>query len=631
MEVTRRSCQKPGQNRRSFLEDQRRIFDSPIDRYQTEGFMRKNRIDSGKGVISTPAAFRAIRPGRGLAAPRRLNTCGAAFLWLFTFVCASWTQTAQVDSVKSAAPASERPGPEEPKPDEPKPAGPRAAGPRTAGPRTERADSAYILLSDSLAAARAAGDRGLEARHLKNLGRHLLARRKYAEAERMLNRGRRIALQINDRADLKDITGSLSEILEIQEDYPGAIRNLRLHSALKDSLAAETLRLRLGELGNRMRSEAGRRETVLAGRLNSLEKTSGSLRKTAMTAVLIGSLLSGILALALLNGLRSRKILIRELKDANERLALLEGFKQGMIQMLAHEFANPLNGILVHTVGANDRPRRAVRQAAGQMLNQVSDVLDVERFENAEMKLNLENVLLRVPAEQAVEDVRFLAEEKNVVIHNDIVRTMTAWMDPGMVRRVMTNLLINAVKFSNPGGEVWMKAIAGDGGFIRVSMNDTGEGLTPEQRGKIFDKFGQVESRHTGKVRSTGLGLVFCRYAVEALGGTLAVQSEPGRGTSFEFTLPKAGSPSDGESSGGPSSKPGSGLRKRIVLSVSDRKKLKPVLKKLKASGIEDLDRVRECLKRVDGRNPELKRWKEAVEAAAFECDEERFKEMIET
>ncbi len=568
--------------------------------------MRKIVIRSSEGVISMPDAPRSVRPKRGRRLRSRLwNTCGIFFLWAFFFIGASRSQTLPADSTELAASAPER-------------------------PRRERADSTFILLSDSLAAARAAGDRGLEARHLKNLGRHLLARKKYAEAERMLMRGRRVAESINDRTDLKEIYGALSEILALQEDYPGALRTLRLHAEVTDSLAAETLRRSAAESEARHRTEANQRETPLINRINGLEKIADSLRKTTITAVLIGSLLSVCLALACLRALRRGKRLTRQLADADEQLAGLGRFKQGMIGLLTHDFANPLNGILVHTVGASDRPRRAVRQAAGQMLNQVFDVLDVDRFENAVMKLNMENTLLRIPAEQAEEDVRFLADEKNVSIHNDIVRTTAASMDPGVVRRVLTNLLINGIKFSNPGGEVWMKAIAGDDGFIRVSVNDTGEGLTPEQRKKVFEKFGQIESRHSGKVRSTGLGLAFCKYAVEAHGGKLVVESEPGRGTTFEFTLPKTGNPPDGETSRA-SSRPDSGFRKKIALSDSDRKKLKPVLKKLESSGIEDLDKIREFLKRIDDRGPELKRWKEAVEEAAFACDEGRFRELIKT
>jgi signal transduction histidine kinase len=569
--------------------------------------MKKIHDDSRNSVSSIPAASPGIRPEpERMGRSHPLNICGIVFLWLFSFISASWSQTTPVDSTELTASPPERPKP-------------------------QRADSAYILLSDSLAAARAAGDRSLEARHLKDLGRLLWTRKKYTEAEQMLMRGRRIAEPIKDRADLKDIYASLSEILAAQEDYPGALRYLRLYSATKESLAAEALQRRTVELETRYRSDANQRETLLGNRINDLERSADSLRKTTITAILIGGLLSVCLSMALLRGLRRGKRLTRELKDANERLVELERFKQGMTGMMAQDFANPLNGILVHSVGANDRPRRAVRQAAGRMLNQVFDVLDVDRFENAEMKLKVENVLLRVPAEQAEEEVRFLAEEKNVAIHNDIVRTSAALMDPGIVRRVLTNLLINAVKFSNPGGEVWMKAIAGDGGFIRVSVNDTGEGLSPEQRERIFEKFGLIESRHSGRVRSTGLGLVFCKYAVEAHGGTLVVQSEPGIGTSFEFTLPKAGSPLNGGSAMAASSGPNSGLRKRVALSDSDRKKLKPILKKLGSFGIEDLDKIRECLKRIDDRDPELKRWKEAVEAAAFECDEGRFRELVKT
>jgi two-component system sensor histidine kinase/response regulator len=112
--------------------------------------------------------------------------------------------------------------------------------------------------------------------------------------------------------------------------------------------------------------------------------------------------------------------------------------------------------------------------------------------------------------------------------------------DPDIVRRVFANLLGNAVKFSPPD-EVIAITIADAQKEIKISITDKGYGIAPEYHQKIFDKFGQVEMHKQHQTHSTGLGLTFCRLAVEAHGGKIGVISEPEKGSTFWFTLPTSG------------------------------------------------------------------------------------------
>jgi len=111
--------------------------------------------------------------------------------------------------------------------------------------------------------------------------------------------------------------------------------------------------------------------------------------------------------------------------------------------------------------------------------------------------------------------------------------TVTA--DVGLIRRALQNLLGNALRYTPSGGDVRM-AVSSSPGGVRVTVTDAGPGIAPEFHLRIFDKFGQVEdpNNRTG----TGLGLTFCKLAIEAHGGRIGVESEVGQGSTFWFTLP---------------------------------------------------------------------------------------------
>jgi len=107
------------------------------------------------------------------------------------------------------------------------------------------------------------------------------------------------------------------------------------------------------------------------------------------------------------------------------------------------------------------------------------------------------------------------------------------------VWRVITNILGNAVKFTPGGGSIKVTAVIRNGEVL-FSVADSGPGIPPEYHSKIFEKFGTLEARVEGKKYSTGLGLAFCKLAVEAHKGSIGANSEPGRGSIFWFTLPTA-------------------------------------------------------------------------------------------
>ncbi len=237
-----------------------------------------------------------------------------------------------------------------------------------------------------------------------------------------------------------------------------------------------------------------------------------------------------------------------------------EQLREDLSRMMVHDLRNPIQNMLlklseVQRTAANDLDSLAARSLeeghaqAGEMLNMVNSLMDVSRFEAGQTKLRLSpavlndhirQVLVRmVPQIKAkqIEVTTFLSQEIPVV-----------WIDPELVGRAMANLVGNAIKFTPQSGQVMLRTqlvtepqdeCPTAAPFVLVSVEDTGEGIPAKYHKKIFEKFGQVETRKAGINMSTGLGLAFCRYVVEAHGGHVWVQSDQGAGATFKFSLPQ--------------------------------------------------------------------------------------------
>jgi signal transduction histidine kinase len=122
-------------------------------------------------------------------------------------------------------------------------------------------------------------------------------------------------------------------------------------------------------------------------------------------------------------------------------------------------------------------------------------------------------------------------------VHEKRIPALGVLADPLRVRQILYNLLSNGVKFTDPGGEINVYAAA-DGDFVRITVSDTGLGIPAEECARIFDKFYQVGYTAAGVRQGAGLGLTICKQLVELQGGRIWVDSEPGKGSHFHFTLP---------------------------------------------------------------------------------------------
>jgi len=263
--------------------------------------------------------------------------------------------------------------------------------------------------------------------------------------------------------------------------------------------------------------------------------------------IIIGVLLIIVLIIVFL-GLKSKQKANRlitnqkdALADSNQQLKELSEFKENLTHMIVHDMKNPLNSVIGLSQGeATEKKLHTIGQSGRQMLNMVSNMLDVQKFTEARVNLNTEAHNFLKLFKEAQTPLELLMHAKNIVLNTEIDRRISVEVDSELVIRILGNLLSNAIKFSELGGSVDVKAtMSKNEQLLMVSVTDHGMGLAPDQLKQVFDKYWQGE-RHAGYSSSTGLGLTFCKLAVEAHGGAITIESDPGQFTTFNFSLPIA-------------------------------------------------------------------------------------------
>jgi signal transduction histidine kinase len=171
------------------------------------------------------------------------------------------------------------------------------------------------------------------------------------------------------------------------------------------------------------------------------------------------------------------------------------------------------------------------------VLNLVDSLLEVARMESDELVLDLQPISLMPLITDTVNRLRLLAEQYNITLELDAPAELPSIQgNAGKLERVLDNLLDNALKYTPEGGLITI-AVRQVNGQVEVRVTDSGPGIPPEYRERIFDRFTQVPG-YKGRRRGLGWGLSFCRSVIEAHGGRIWLESEIGQGSTFAFTIP---------------------------------------------------------------------------------------------
>ncbi len=253
-----------------------------------------------------------------------------------------------------------------------------------------------------------------------------------------------------------------------------------------------------------------------------------------------------------------RKRAEEDLRATNRKLVAVESLKEDLTNMIVHDMKSPVTSTIMalDMIAAEDGAEltegrrdslRVARRNQFRLSEMIANLLEISRLESGRLRINRARIDSAELIGRVVEGFALAALKEEKTIHVSVdAGAKTIFSDERLLERMLANLLANAVKHSYPMGEIYVEvAPAAERGGILFSVRDFGEGVPKEFHRKIFEKFSQADLRELGHRTDTGLGLTFCKTAVEAFGGSIRLESEPGKGSLFSFWLPDALEPAE--------------------------------------------------------------------------------------
>jgi two-component system, OmpR family, phosphate regulon sensor histidine kinase PhoR len=230
------------------------------------------------------------------------------------------------------------------------------------------------------------------------------------------------------------------------------------------------------------------------------------------------------------------------------RLKKLELARKDFVANVSHELRTPLSLIkgYVETLlnGAKDDPAisvkflRTIERNADRLKLLIEDLLTISELEAGRIELQLQPLNLQPLAAKVLEDLETRASARQITL-NSRIASLQVEGDPSRVEQVLANLVDNAIKYGRPGGNVTLDARGSADGLIEVSVVDDGPGIPPDAIERIFERFYRADKARSREQGGTGLGLSIVKHIVQSHGGKVWAASEPGRGATFFFTLPR--------------------------------------------------------------------------------------------
>ena len=244
---------------------------------------------------------------------------------------------------------------------------------------------------------------------------------------------------------------------------------------------------------------------------------------------------------------KSLDLKLGQLAEHNVALYEANRLKSEFLANVSHELRTPLNSILgfadlLKDAAHDPKATRYIQNilsSGHNLLDLINDLLDLAKIEAGKMEIRSEPLSLNDLFEALTSVLKPLIEQKQLTIGASTDRDVPIiHTDPAKLQQVLYNFLSNAIKFSPPGERIELRADRADEDTVRISVADRGPGIAQEKQQVIFEKFRQADASHTRTHGGTGLGLAISKELIALLGGTIGVQSEVGRGSTFWVVLP---------------------------------------------------------------------------------------------
>ena len=377
--------------------------------------------------------------------------------------------------------------------------------------------------------------------------------KKYEEALKLIEQSATVARQLNALTLEIKCFENLASLYERKGDYQKSLNFYKQHQQMQDSLFSQGMQTKLLQDQIHFETESKEEQIKSLTRLEEHRKSEIKKQELIRNILVVLMALTGILLFAVYRSgqrrIRINKLLLEhqeEIKRRSVELEQLNQVKDKFFSIISHDLRSPINALS----GILDlMDKKEITPQEFSQLNQelriqfnhtkslINNLLDWALLQMDKLKIQVEKIDLKELVDSNVTLLSALLLKK-LAITNTITANTISLGDKNMINLVVRNLLMNAIKFSESGGEITISAQASNDNYT-VAIKDNGVGIDPEIQKILFKKASVYSTRGTANEKGTGLGLILCKEFVERNGGKIWLESELGKGSTFYFTVKK--------------------------------------------------------------------------------------------
>ncbi|HAN17527.1 MAG: hypothetical protein A2X13_02925 [Bacteroidetes bacterium GWC2_33_15] len=400
------------------------------------------------------------------------------------------------------------------------------------------------------------------ANNYNNLAKLYMRQKKYTEAKKDLVKSIELSKQINAKDLLVEAYDFLHVIYSEQNNYQKALEYYKLYSEMNDSIFSKESSNRIAETKIKYETENLESENELLKKNNELHLSELRRQKIIKNYWIAFSVLILALAMVIFSRFSLKKktnILLEsknnQLKDANNKLLRseknlkeLNATKDKFFSIIAHDLKNPFQALLGfsetlynhHSELNKDEIKeysKIIYESSQNLFNLLGNLLQWSKSQLGNIKYVPEKLSLPDVLDETTSLLLIAAEKKNIKIFNTIPDNFIVYADKHIVSTVLRNLISNAIKFTNPNGEIKISCQKRNNEAI-VSVSDNGKGIDADDIDKLYKIDHSYSTKGTANEQGTGLGLILCKELIQQNNGKIWCESTPGKGSKFSFTLP---------------------------------------------------------------------------------------------
>jgi len=423
-------------------------------------------------------------------------------------------------------------------------------------------DKAYTNLKKSTELAIEINDTYSLANNYNNLAKLFLHQKQYNKSQNNLNLAIKLSKQINVKEWLVESYDLYSQLYSELNDYKKALEYYKLYSEMNDSIFTSESSNRITEMKIKYETDNLETENKLLKKDNEIHVLELYRQKNIKNYSIAFSIL--ILALAILsfsqfrlkkrtNGLLKSKN--DQLRDANKKLKVseynlkeLNATKDKFFSIIAHDLKNPFQSLLgfsetlydeIDELSKNDinEYTKLIYESSQNLFNLLGNLLQWSKSQLGSIIISPKPINIYDSIDDVLSLLGISAQKKNIKIESSIVKDTIVFADKHVVSTVLRNLISNALKFTNKGGEIKISSVTSNN-KITISVKDNGNGISEKNLEKLFRIDQGYSTKGTENESGTGLGLILCKDLISRSNGEILVESTLGRGSNFQFTLP---------------------------------------------------------------------------------------------